>query len=161
MGNVRHQLLALALTLALPGLALALPGIALASEAVPLAEKEVLNGKEVLGVWWTPKQESKMEFFEKNGKVYGRIVWMPPAAEHLQDPHNPDPAKRSGRRLGMVIFSDFRFDGDDEWVGGTIYNPEDGRTYSGKMTLEAKDRLRVRGFIGIPLLGGTAVFTRP
>ncbi len=137
-------------------LVFALPALAIAGDA----PSDTLTGKELVGSWWTPRNESRIEFFEKGGKYFGRIAWMLPAAEHLLDNNNPYPAKRGERRLGMVIFQNFRFDGDDEWVGGTVYNPDDGRTYSAKFSLESKNRLRVRGFFGISLLGRTEIFVR-
>ena len=51
-------------------------------------------------------------------------------------------------------------DGDNVWKGGTIYDPEEGKTYRCKMTLTDVDILRVRGFIGISLLGRTTVWKR-
>ncbi len=137
-------------------LTFALPCLAVAGDA----PAEALTGKELIGAWWTPRNESRIEFFAQGGKYFGRIAWMLPAAEHLLDNHNPDPAKRAERRLGMVIFQNFRFDGEDEWVDGTVYNPDDGRTYSAKFSLESKNRLRVRGFFGISLLGRTEIFVR-
>ena len=137
-------------------LGMALPSLATAGDA----PADALTGKEIIGSWWTPRNESRIELFEKGGKYFGRIAWMPPAAEHLLDNNNPDPAKRGEKRLGLVIFQNFRFDGEDEWVGGTVYNPDDGRTYSAKFSLESKNRLRVRGFFGISLLGRTEIFVR-
>ncbi|MFZ5907440.1 MAG: DUF2147 domain-containing protein [Nitrospirota bacterium] len=49
--------------------------------------------------------------------------------------------------------------GEDQWEGGKIYDPQNGKTYSCKIKLEGQ-KLRVRGFIGFSLLGRTAVWTR-
>lgn len=43
---------------------------------------------------------------------------------------------------------------------GTITNPEDGRTYQARLSLDEAGRLRLRGFIGMPLLGATQLWTR-
>jgi uncharacterized protein (DUF2147 family) len=61
--------------------------------------------------------------------------------------------------LSMVIMRDFHPDGDD-WVGGTVLDPENGKVYQGKIWAEGKDKLNMRGFIGIPLLGRTATWVR-
>lgn len=47
----------------------------------------------------------------------------------------------------------FEFD-DDEWEDGTIYDPENGKTYS--CTIKFRDgKLDLRGYIGISLIGRT------
>jgi uncharacterized protein (DUF2147 family) len=61
--------------------------------------------------------------------------------------------------LGMVNMRDFQVQGDD-WVGGTVVDPENGKEYKGKIWSVGKDTLRMRGFIGISLLGRTETWTR-
>ena len=46
------------------------------------------------------------------------------------------------------------------WKEGTIYDPESGKTYSCKLTLESPKRLKVRGFIGFSFIGRTQIWTR-
>jgi uncharacterized protein (DUF2147 family) len=46
------------------------------------------------------------------------------------------------------------------WVGGSIYDPATGNTYTCHLALDGDDRLRVRGYVGIPLLGRTTTWTR-
>ena len=51
-------------------------------------------------------------------------------------------------------------DGDGAWSGGFIYDPNSGKTYRGKIKLTDPDTLRLRGYIGISLLGRTEVWKR-
>jgi uncharacterized protein (DUF2147 family) len=121
----------------------------------------------------------------KTGKTYsGKIIWLktpnyvpadaapggadtdvPPGkwGQMLGKPkfdwRNPDAAKRSRALLGVPLLNGFTYSGDDVWEGGTIYNPDDGKTYKCKMTLNG-NRLDVRGFIGISLFGKTTTWTR-
>ena len=46
------------------------------------------------------------------------------------------------------------------WKGGRIYDPETGKTYRCGIKLGDDDRLRLRGFLGISLLGRTTVWVR-
>lgn len=62
--------------------------------------------------------------------------------------------------IGLQIVHDFMFAGDNIWKGGTVYDPKNGKTYSGKMTLISLHQLNLRGFIGITLFGRTAIWTR-
>jgi uncharacterized protein (DUF2147 family) len=61
--------------------------------------------------------------------------------------------------LGLPILRDFKYKGANEWEGGKIYDPKNGKTYSCKMTLQG-NTLKVRGFVGISLLGRTTIGTK-
>jgi uncharacterized protein (DUF2147 family) len=62
--------------------------------------------------------------------------------------------------MGMVLMKDFEYDAKNVWDDGEIYDPKSGKTYSCKMTLIDPDRLEVRGYIGISLIGRTDNWTR-
>ncbi|MEM9385771.1 MAG: DUF2147 domain-containing protein [Pseudomonadota bacterium] len=59
----------------------------------------------------------------------------------------------------MPFLSGFRFDGQSRWIGGRVYAPDNGRTYRGKLWLREGD-LKMRGFVGVSLLGRTATLPR-
>jgi uncharacterized protein (DUF2147 family) len=61
--------------------------------------------------------------------------------------------------LGLVILTGFKFD-TDEWSDGDIYDPEKGKTYSCTLSLKDSGTLKVRGYIGISLIGRTEIWTR-
>jgi uncharacterized protein (DUF2147 family) len=46
------------------------------------------------------------------------------------------------------------------WSGGTIYNPDDGKTYSCKLTMMDPKTMKVRGYFGISILGKTQIWNR-
>jgi uncharacterized protein (DUF2147 family) len=46
------------------------------------------------------------------------------------------------------------------WRGGVIYDPASGNTYSCQARLDGADRLELRGYVGIPLLGRTTYWLR-
>jgi uncharacterized protein (DUF2147 family) len=74
---------------------------------------------------------------------------------------NPDPALRGRPIQGMQLIDGFKFEGRDAWGGATIYNPEDGKTYTCKASLSADGKtLKVRGYVGVPMLGRTQTWTR-
>ena len=76
------------------------------------------------------------------------------------DVHNPDPKLRDRPLLGLDIFKGFTYDGNGEWSGGTIYDPNSGKTYSCKLKLVDPDTLKVRGYLGISLIGRTETWKR-
>jgi uncharacterized protein (DUF2147 family) len=118
---------------------------------------------EILGEWLTDKDEAVVEIY-RCGQLYcGRIVWLkepknPDGTEKL-DTENPEAPKRDRPIIGLLMVWDFRYDGDAKWVDGRIYDPDNGKTYACKMSLE-EDKLNVRGYIGLSLFGRTTVWTR-
>jgi len=72
-----------------------------------------------------------------------------------RDDNNPDPALRDRTLLGLELLSGYEFDGR-RWQG-KIYDPESGNTYSSRMETDGA-RLKMRGYIGLPMLGRTQFF---
>ena len=61
------------------------------------------------------------------------------------------------------MIANFRFVGESgRWEGGTIYDPDSGRTYRGLLWLDQGDAgtLWARGFVGLSIFGRTERFTR-
>ena len=127
-------------------------------------------GDDILGIWNTPEKDCKIEIFRCGDNYCGRIVWLkepyyPPddkggmAGRPVVDRENPDPDLRRRALVGLELTKGLTYAGKSTWEKGTIYNPDNGKTYRCKMTLSSPGRLEVRGFIGIPLLGGTSIWT--
>jgi uncharacterized protein (DUF2147 family) len=76
------------------------------------------------------------------------------------DEFNPDPILRSRALLGITILLGFDYAGDQVWKGGTIYDPNSGKTYKSTMKLINRNTLKVRGFIGVSLFGRSDTWTR-
>jgi uncharacterized protein (DUF2147 family) len=125
----------------------------------------------ILGLWNTPENDCKFEIFKRGSKYCGRITWLKEplypadddrgmAGRPVVDRDNPNPNLRSRPLIGLQLIEGFTYTGKNVWEKGTIYNPDNGKTYRCKMILSAPNRLEVRGFIGIPLLGATSVWTR-
>lgn len=126
---------------------------------------------DILGLWNTEKSNAKIEIFKCGTKYCGKIAWLKeptyPAGSKegvpgtpILDHNNPNPELRKKPLIGLEILIDFVFAGDNLWKNGKIYNSDNGKLYDGKMTLISPDQLRVRGFIGISLIGGTTKWTR-
>lgn len=108
----------------------------------------------VLGQWKTiddetGKPKSIVELYEQNGKIYGRINKL-----FLDASEDPDPlcTKCTGKSkdqkiIGMVILENLEKQGD-EWSGGTILDPEKGKTYNCKIWVE-EGKLKVRGYLSV------------
>ena len=100
-----------------------------------------------------------------NGKYAGKVVWMQypnhPSGEPRRDVKNPDPEKRNQTNVGLVLIQGFTYnEANDEWENGSVYNPVSGKTYRSYMKFETDNKLKVRGYLGVSLLGKTVVWTR-
>ncbi len=119
------------------------------------------------GYWMTEDDQSQVEIYtDDSGTVQGKIIWLDEPYEEDGSPkldgENPERALRSQPILGLQIIEGFTYDAtDEEWTGGTIYDPESGRTYSAYMRLEDRNTLRLRGYVmGMRFLGRTTYWTR-
>ncbi|WDF54723.1 DUF2147 domain-containing protein [Mucilaginibacter sp. KACC 22063] len=117
----------------------------------------------ILGKWQNPTGEGHITIYKKGDKFFGKLSWIkyPNDAngKPKTDIHNPDENLRSRPELGLELLKDFVYDGDNVYKEGTIYDPKSGKTYSCKMTLDGR-KLKIRGYVGISLIGRTEVFTR-
>ena len=117
-----------------------------------------------LGVWATDEEKSHIEIYECGEQLCGRIVWL---KEPLNDEgtekldiNNEDESLRERPIVGLELMTGFVESGEHKWKKGRIYDPENGETYKCKMELKDPDTLKVRGFIGISILGRTQIWTR-
>jgi uncharacterized protein (DUF2147 family) len=103
------------------------------------------------GSWYTENAGSIMEIGPCRataGRFCGRLKWLKQANDGQGRPrldiNNPDPRRRSRPLLGTEIMLDFRQSSPGMWTDGKLYNPDDGRTYSGSIRVQG-DELKLRG----------------
>lgn len=128
------------------------------------------NADDIVGFWRSDDGEAVIRIFEREGKYHGAIAWLKEpyymaedgalAGKPLVDRYNRDASLRSRPLLGLEILHGLSFDGENRWDNGRIYNSRDGATYRCKVWLDDSRTLKLRGFIGVPLLGGTTTWTR-
>jgi uncharacterized protein (DUF2147 family) len=122
-------------------------------------------GQSPAGVWKTVddktgRDKSLVVIREEGGKIFGRI-------EKLLDSSDPnkkcikcDGALKNKPMVGIQVFGPLQKDGD-QWTGGKILDPDNGKYYRCYLTLEeGGKKLKVRGYIGISLLGRTQYWLR-
>ena len=122
------------------------------------------NASSITGRWYTENEESVVKIYEKNGKFHGKLVWLKEPREEngsiKRDDNNPDKSKRNQKLAGLEILKDFKYSGDGEWNAGTVYDPDNGKTYKARIELDGKDKLDLRGYIGVPAFGRSTVWKR-
>ena len=100
----------------------------------------------IIGKWLTEAGDAKVEIYEANGKVNGKIVWLEKGPD-TKDTHNTDEKMRSRKLMGVNILSGLTKK-SEKWEGGRIYNPKNGKTYKCSIWLDG-DKLKVRGYLGV------------
>lgn len=118
---------------------------------------------EIIGIWESENKALKLEFFSDGPEYNARIVWGDKIYESdgvtlRQDSLNPDPGLRSRTLKGLLMVKGLVYQ-NGSWSGGTAYDAMSGRTYNCNAEV-ADDKLQMRGYIGVALLGRTMVFTK-
>lgn len=128
-----------------------------------------LNAQEeadrLTGVWEPSHGKAKVKIDKIGSKYYGKIVWLkepkdPETGEPKVDKNNPDEKLQATPLRGKRILKDFEYTDKDEWTEGTIYDPENGNTYSCIIKMTDENTLDIRGYIGVSALGRTDIWKR-
>jgi len=121
----------------------------------------------VLGFWLTEKGTSQVEIYKAaDGKYFGKISWLEELNEDgkpKMDKENPDEALRSRPILGLNLLKEFVYNAkNEEWVDGSIYDPDNGKTYDCYMWFEDDSNvLKIKGFVmGMRFLGRSTTWKR-
>ena len=132
--------------------------------ATGLTMAQSVEGDVLLGVWESGSGKARVKIDKLGEKYFGKIVWLrEPNNEEGKpkvDKNNPDEKLRNTPLLGYRMLKDFVYTGEKNWEDGTIYDPENGSTYSCEITMTDENTLDVRGFIGLSVFGRTDVWKR-
>jgi uncharacterized protein (DUF2147 family) len=121
------------------------------------------SSNDIVGIWKTEDAGLQFEMFNVGSEcrarlLYGRYVMEPDNVTFMRDTKNPVEALRSRSLKHVTILSGLTWQ-NGEWTSGSFYSPRNGMTVScsGKII---DGKLRMRGYVGISLLGQTIVFRR-
>jgi len=128
------------------------------------------SGDDVVGLWYTEGNDSKVEIVCDKDEYRGKIVWLeeevypaddPDAGQTKHDRNNPDEELRLRPILGLEIVWGFSYNEKNEkWERGRIYDPESGKTYNCNMWLDEKGNLNVKGSLDKwGLIGRSTIWT--
>ena len=115
------------------------------------------------GLWLTEKKGVIIDVYDCGQALCARTVWLKKmnhkdGAPRL-DAKNPDASLRSRHWCGIEVITDVKPAGANQWEGGDIYDPKTGETFSFDMK-QTGDRMKVRGYLGVKLLGKSETWTR-
>ncbi len=90
---------------------------------------EIKNDNAILGIWLNAEKDGFIKIHKNNNKLDGVIVGgTDPEGANRVDINNPDPKLRSQLLLGKVMLHGFIFEGNNKWIDGQIYDPNNGKT---------------------------------
>ncbi len=116
-----------------------------------------------VGYWLTEKHDGIIQLFRCGGdSLCGKLAWFQVDANDPdpRDRKNPDPALRGKSLCGLMLISGFTAAGPGDWQGGLIYDPDNGSSYHATIKVRTNGDLDLHGYIGVPLLGRSEIWTR-
>jgi uncharacterized protein (DUF2147 family) len=117
----------------------------------------------IIGIWVPAKGTSQVRIFKAtNGKFYGKVEWLETEKDKL-DVNNPEVSQRDKKILGLMILKDFSYNEEKKrWEGGTVYDPDNGKTYDCFMWFNGSDdKMTLKGYVlGMKFVGRAEDWTR-
>lgn len=130
---------------------------ALAAEGRKRTKPGRTGAEGIAGEWWSEERDGRIRFYQhRDGTFRGILTW---SKNPRADTENDNPKLRTRSIIGIVLIWELSYE-NGEYDGGYVYNPEDGNVYRLDAKVLGPDKLEVRGFLGISLLGETQVWTR-
>jgi uncharacterized protein (DUF2147 family) len=128
-------------------------GIGLAAVLVP-ASATTAQAADPTGYWRKADQgkyPAKMQLYYCGGRsICVKIAWLQNPRDskgrELQDVRNVNPSLRGRTIEGMHIIRGMKQVSANQWKG-TVYNPEDGKTYSASVTLASSRQIVLKGCV--------------
>lgn len=121
----------------------------------------IAQAAEPFGLWLTENKRSAIKLAPCGDKVCGHIEWIIEGGMQF-DTKNPKENLRHQPMCGLEILKGFSQNPNNanEWTGGHIYKADDGDIYTAQFTMRGDNKMVVRGYVGIPLLGKSQTWTR-
>ncbi|PZP55386.1 MAG: DUF2147 domain-containing protein [Micavibrio aeruginosavorus] len=113
------------------------------------------------GLWLTENKRSVIEIKKCPQGLCGNIHWIIQGGMQT-DSKNPNEAKRNTPMCGLPILWGFTQNPKNlkVWESGKIYKADEGDVYNATVSVIDANKLYLRGYVGIPLLGKTQYWTR-
>jgi uncharacterized protein (DUF2147 family) len=140
-------------------------GLSLAIIALGAFDANAAEPTEVVGIWLSPKADTRVRISPCGSALCGNIVWLkspndPQTGEPLADRNNPDPANRNRPILGMQIITDLKpGHAAGEWTG-KVYSPNDGEIHDASFSMDGPNGIKMEACMMAGLMCRTRTWTR-
>ncbi len=109
----------------------------------------------VFGAWWTPKHDGVVDIAPCDAGLCGTVI----GVTRRRPDGSAELDQRGQSRCHLEIIHGGSASSEGVW-DSHITNPDDEQTYTIELHVDESGRLRMRGYIAIPLLGETVFWTR-
>lgn len=108
----------------------------------------------VQGDWLTQSGSAKVHVAPCGDRLCGAVVWLRNPLDKATgkpqiDANNPDPALRNRPIVGLQLIRGLKPAPGGRWTGGSIYDPQTGKTYDSRLSLNPDGTLKVEGCVSI------------
>lgn len=145
---------------------LALLAAAFTVSAAPMfANAAGTDPSAVLGFWMAESKKLAVEIYPCEDNLCGKIAWLAKPyrkdGKVKRDDRNPNTALRDRPYCGIEVIRNLKAKNNGTWENGRVYYPKKGETYNIDIELNGNNRLDLRAYLGIRLLGKSETWTRP
>ncbi|MFD0792897.1 DUF2147 domain-containing protein [Mucilaginibacter litoreus] len=132
-----------------------------ANNSLPNAAPDKICGK-----WMSDEKNLIINVYRENSEFRAKIMWFDDKddtkeMEDYLDKHNPDPALRSRKILGMNVVEKLVYvPKSNSWEDGIIYDAQHGRHWNSSAYIDSQGQLKVKGYWHFKFLGRTMTFKR-
>jgi uncharacterized protein (DUF2147 family) len=116
------------------------------------------SAAEATGEWLIEDGDARVRISRCGSELCGTVAWIKEGSATV-DVNNPDPAKRSRPLLGSEVLLGLKPSGEGQWTG-SLYDAQDGRTYTGKLDIVDERHVKVSGCVLGGLFCQTQTWTR-
>jgi len=128
-----------------------------------IAFSSTMNAQTIFGNWLSKNKDgtfdSVIKVYKKDGKVVAKIIEIKDTSRQNAVCELCEGKNKNKPILGLNILTGLEKQ-DDQWSGGTILDPRNGKVYQCYIELVKPNKLKLRGYIGISLFGKTAYWER-
>jgi len=120
----------------------------------------------ICGKWESADKKLIVQIYHSGSAYRGKMVWFKnqdnsKAMDEWTDKHNPDPALRNRKLIGMDVLNGMTYDADsDTWENGKIYEAQSGHEWNAAAKIDKDGTLKVTGYWHLKFIGKTMVFNR-
>jgi uncharacterized protein (DUF2147 family) len=124
------------------------------------------NADKICGKWISSSKNIIVLVYREGNTFKGKMVWYKntdtsKGMDEWTDKHNPDPALRNRKILGLNILKEMTYSpGSDSWENGKIYDIGSGHEYSAAAHLGKDGVLKVTGYWHFKFIGRTMTFIK-
>jgi uncharacterized protein (DUF2147 family) len=119
----------------------------------------------ICGKWESTEKNLRIKVYMQDNEFKANVIWFKDTEgkpmEYWTDQHNPDPALRSRKLLGMSILTGLKYYPDkDSWEDGMVYDAKHGHEWNAAAYVDEHGILKVRGYWHFKFIGKTMDFVR-